>query len=411
MKIDLESRVLLSLISKTSFNKDVPFLQDNEKIEDINWRKVFEESIIQTVIFYAFCAVTPYKNHVPADVFEKWFSLSRRVLASNAVIINRQNELTEFLDKSNYRYIILKGLSSAEYYENPDMRMLGDIDFLIERNKTDEIAQKIREQLNYQNSVDIDHICHVTMAKGNTSIEMHFDIPGIPNNKNGEAIRQHIIHILEDTQHIKQAECEFTAPSHLNHGIIILLHTLHHLTGDGLGLRHLCDWGAFVNNTSKIDFWKDEFVPFLKEIKLFKFACVMSSVCKKYMGIDMPESLDFIDDEICDEIMCEILKSGNFGQKDDKFHDSGMIASENSKGNTNKSNLVIMLERLDSAVKSHWPMLNKWKILLPFAYIFFVLRYYFKVLKGERPTISSLIPEANRRKELYKKLEIYEDTK
>lgn len=410
MNFDLESRCLLSLIAKTSFGKDVPFLQGDEKIEDIDWAKVYKESFQQTVVLFASGAISPYKDVIPQEVFGKWLAFSGRTFTTNMFVVNYQNELVKFLDDNGYKYIILKGLSSASYYENPDMRMLGDVDFLIERNKTDEIAQRIQKELGYGRRSEFEHICHVTMTRERAAIEMHFEIPGIPHGDNGEYVREYIKNILENTQNVKMAECEFTAPSHLFHGVIILLHMLHHMTTEGLGLRHLCDWGAFVNKTADMDFWKTEFVPFLKKINLLTYAGVMASVCKKYMGIDMPAVLPVADDEICEEIMCDILQSGNFGNKDEQYHQSGLLVSENGKDSMNKSTFSVLLGKLDSAVKMHWPWLKRWKILLPFAYVIFTVKYYLKVLAGKRPSLTSLMPEANRRKELYKKLEIYEDT-
>ncbi len=407
MKLDLESRLLLSLIAKTSFDRDVPFLEDNEKIEDVNWSKVYGESATQAVLLFTACAVFPYKNLIPEDIYRKWYAFSKKAFATNSYVAGYQNELTDFLAKNNYKYVILKGLASASYYENPDMRMSGDVDFLIDRNLSDEIAKKIQNELEYNKYTEIEHKCHVKMTRTYENIEMHFEIAGIPDGNKGYRVRQFIKNILDDTQNLSLNGCEFSAPSHLFHGVVILLHTLHHITGDGLGLRHLCDWGAYVNKTAKMDFWDIEFVPFLKEIGLYTFASVMSSVCKRYMGIDMPLSLEVHKEELCEEIICEIFKSGNFGIKDEEYHDSSLLVAQ--EDNTQKSSFITLLKKLDSAVKSHWPQLNKWKILLPFAYIYFILRYYLKVFKGERHTITSLMPEANRRKEIYKKLRIYED--
>ena len=411
MHLDLESRVILSLIAKSSFDKDVEFLQNDEKVEDVNWEKVYTESVHQTVVLFASDAISPYRNYIPEKILGKWIAYSGKIFSTNMFVTKYQNELVNFLDNNDYKYIILKGLSSSSYYEKPDLRMLGDVDFLIENDRKEEIASKIQNVLKYNLYTDLDHICHITMTRGKAAIEMHFEIPGIPHGENGEYVRQYIKNILDDTQNIDMPDCKFTAPSHLYHGVIILLHMLHHMSSEGLGLRHLCDWGAFVNKTANMDFWSDEFIPFLKQINLLKYASVMASVCYKYMGIDMPESLPIADDDICEEMINEILHSGNFGNKDEQYQQSGLLVSEHGKDGVGKSTFSVLLGQLDSAVKLHWPWLKKWKILLPFAYVYFALKYCWKVLTGKRPSLTSLMPEANRRKELYKKLEIYEDSK
>lgn len=411
MSISLDNRVLLSLIAKTSFCKDVEFLQENEKQEDINWENVYKESVKQTVVLFASGAISLYQNTIPKEIYGKWLVHSSKVITNNLSVMNCQNELTDFLDKNNYKYIILKGLASASYYENPDMRMLGDVDFLVENHKTDEIAKTLQNDLGYSIHGMESHERHLTMTKKQGAIEMHYEIPGIPSGDKGEFVKSFITDILDDTKITVIDENSFTAPSHLFHGIIILLHMLHHMSSEGLGLRHLCDWGAYVNKTANMDFWDKSFIPFLNELGLLRYASVMASVCHRYMGIDMPDALPLSEESVCEEIICDVLQSGNFGNKDEQYHRSGWIVSENGKDGVKKSTFAVVLSRLDSAVKLHWPWLKKWKILLPFAYVLFTVRYYLKVLKGERPTLSSLVPEANKRKELYKKLEIYEDEK
>ncbi len=409
MGLNLENRVLLSLVAKSSFGKDVPFLKDEESLEDINWLQVYRESVQQAVPLFVLSALSDYRKYIPKNIFNEWFSLSGKAFTLNSFVANYQNELVKFLDDNQYKYVILKGFASASYYENPDMRMLGDVDFLVNSEKFQEIAEKIQKELNYNLSTNLEHNYHISMAKGRAKIEMHYEIAGIPNGAKGEYIKEYIKEILENTQYVQLNDCKFTAPSHLFHGIVILLHTLHHMTGDGLGLRHLCDWGAFVNKTAKMDFWADDLMPFLKKIGLYKFTNVITSVCQKYLNIDMPDSLITEDNELCEEIICDILKSGNLGAKNEQYHDSRLLISDD--GEQKMNTISTLTGKLDLAVKSHWPWLKKWKIFLPIAYLFFVLKYYFRVFKGERPTLNSLIPEANRRKILYKKLDIYEDSK
>lgn len=408
MSISLENRALLSLIAKTSFGKDVAFLRENEKPEDVNWADVYKESVQQTVLLFASGAVSDYKDVIPNEVFGKWLLHSSKVISNNMAVMKCQRELTDFLVDNGYKYVILKGLASSYYYENPDMRMLGDVDFLIDSEKTDEISKAICDKLGYNIYGTESHICHITMTRKRDAIEMHFEIPGIPHGENGEFVRKFVKNILDGTNTLSVDGQSFEAPSHLLHGTVILLHMIHHMSSEGLGLRHLCDWGAFVNKTCDMPFWESDFLPFLQHLGLVKYVSIMSSVCQRYMGIDMPKCLPVADSDVCEEMINDILQSGNFGNKDEQYHQSGWIVSENGKDGVKKSTFSVLLGRLDSAVKLNWPWFKKHKILLPLAYVAFTVRYYFKVITGKRPSLTSLMPEANRRKELYKKLEIYE---
>ena len=83
---------------------------------------------------------------------------------------------------------------------------------------------------------------------------MHFQPSGIPQGKAGVKVRKYLSDLLPRSE-TKQTELgEITVPSTFHHGLIILLHMCHHLTGDGLGLRHLCDWAVFINSIGEEKF-------------------------------------------------------------------------------------------------------------------------------------------------------------
>lgn len=411
MNLSLENRVLLSLIAKTSFDKDIPFLQGDEKLEDIDWNAVYTESVHQTVVLFVSNAISSYIHLIPKEIFGKWLALSGKTYTKNSHVLSVQEKVVNLLNNNNYKYAILKGPVSASYYENPDMRMLGDVDILIEKDKTDEIVDKFIKEFDLEKHTDIEHYCHVSMHNKNMFIEAHFEIPGIPDGDKGEYTKDFVKNILVDTKEMKLESSKFIVPNDLHHGIVILLHMLHHMTGEGLGLRHLCDWGAFVNKTFDMAFWDTEMIPYLKKMGLYTYTSIMTSICKKYFSIDAPQGLFNADDDICDEVMFDIFQSGNLGKKNEQYTKSALLISQSSNGKENKSNFTILFEKLDSAVKSHWPWLRKWKTILPLAYIYFALKYYVKVFSGERPKISNLVPEANRRREVYNNLKIFEDTK
>lgn len=56
----------------------------------------------------------------------------------------------------------------------------------------------------------------------------------------------------------------------------------HHLLGEGIGLRHLCDWAVFADSLKEKEF-RSLFETKLKSIGLWKFACILSQVCYKYL--------------------------------------------------------------------------------------------------------------------------------
>lgn len=97
-------------------------------------------------------------------------------------------------------------------------------------------------------------------------LEMHFNLAGIPEGKPGELVREYSKDIYEKASLCRLNNGEAMLPSPFHHGLIILLHTCHHMTGEGIGLRHLCDWAVFVNSLSDDEF-RQLFEDRLKKIR------------------------------------------------------------------------------------------------------------------------------------------------
>lgn len=87
-----------------------------------------------------------------------------------------QTELTEKLNEK-YEYVILKGIASATYYPRPELRCLGDVDFLTKEENVLEIEKEI-VALGYENYLDNGR--HITFKKTGKMIELHREITGVP---------------------------------------------------------------------------------------------------------------------------------------------------------------------------------------------------------------------------------------
>lgn len=109
-----------------------------------------------------------------------------------------------------------------------------------------------------------------------------------------------------------------------DHALVLLLHTQNHMQEAGVGLRHLCDWAAFLRAEADGAFWP-EFLDFLKEIGLLRFAEVLSKTCAMYLGAPL---LDFAKDapeELATGILEDILSGGNFGRRDETHSGSAVF--------------------------------------------------------------------------------------
>jgi hypothetical protein len=182
----------------------------------------------------------------------------------------------------------------------------------------------------------------------------------------------------------------------------------HHMLGEGIGLRHLCDWGYFVDKTADMPFWEQDVVPFLKEIGLFTYACVMSKTASMYLGTALPDWAKDADETLAESIMEDILSGGNFGQKDSVRKASAVMVSNRGKDGTKHGKLYYLAKTLLAGVYEIHPITKKHKILVPVFFLYKAVRHIVLMLLGKRVSFSKSIPQATKRKQLYDKLHIFE---
>ena len=72
-------------------------------------------------------------------------------------------------------------------------------------------------------------------------------------------------------------------PSDFHHGLILLLHTSHHMFGEGIGLWH--------------------------------FNCILTRMSITYLDCPDPGWTETIDDMLINSIILDIFTGGNFGRK------------------------------------------------------------------------------------------------
>lgn len=404
LKLTNEQKILLYLTAKSISETPNKLKVDESVFENANWQEIIEESKVHTVPIATFDAVTERKNYVPQDLYERWKRMAMSVLSSDYVVVQSQIELDELMN-GKYPYAILKGMAAGAYYPKPELRALGDVDFLIDPTKQAELEEFFKNA-GYEMSQG-DHPNHVVFTKPGAHLEMHFAVAGVPYGWQGEKVqaflKETIFHpIIRDVEGSR-----FPAPTDMEHGLVLLLHMQHHMVGDGLGLRHLSDWATYVAKTYKESYWEETLIPFLKEIGLYTYAAVMTKICVKYLQIPCPTWAEEADDETCDEVMHDILCSGNFGRKDENRAQSGMLISERGKGGMKHGALYNLAHSLHKAI-SRMRVVKKYPILYPFIYVYKAVRFLVLSLFGKRPSLIKMAPEAQKRKSVYEKLAVFE---
>ena len=385
---------LLFFLANALLGNDIQYFGCN--IDD-----VFKESVNQSVYSLVFNTIdlSCYKESID--------SIKSRLIVDtmqNASVFNDHVLVNELMTGNDIPYVILKGCASAYYYPRPYDRTMGDVDFLVPKDQ----FQKAKKVLLNQGYVSRNesHACHEVFRKQHsTSLELHFEPAGIPKNKKGDAIRRLFSDVF-DTAVVFQTDMgNMFIPDTFHHGLIILIHTAHHFTNEGIGLRHLCDWAAFVNRT---DDFQLLFEDKLKDVGLWRFAQIITALSTKYLGLKKQSWVDNIDDNLLDALILDIFKGGNFGKKTHDRDKEAMLMSV--KREKQYGALENFIHSVNSNAYLKWPVMKKCKPLLVYGWGYFGFRYLKRRVTGKRPAISikKMKSEAMERESIYSQFNLFQ---
>ena len=392
-----EQKILLKLVSATLSGGTAEI----QNPETVDWYAVASESDVQAVLPMALDAAAPLKQNIPQEVYEAWSDRAVNYLVKNTKVQNSQRELVKILTDAGYPYVIIKGEASAIYYNRPDLRILGDVDFLIDPSQNDEI-QKLLCKNGYTSEME-DHECHTVFKKPEAHLEMHREISGIPHGEKGETVRD----FLKDLLFSCQKDCDFNVPQKHHHGLVVLLHTQHHLVGEGIGVRHLCDWASFVNKTHTEAFWEEKLLPFLKDIGLMTFAKVLTKTCSIAFETPCPDWAD-ADETLCNQVLDDVFSGGNFGKKEKGRALSGALITNRGKDKIESGKWNRLYAVFKENIKKRHPVTKKYPILYPFYAVYKAVRFLALRITGKRPPLKTLSKDIDKRKSIYQQLKIFE---
>lgn len=189
--------------------------------------------------------------------------------------------LAKFYNDHGYKMMILKGYGLSLNYPQPNHRPSGDIDIWLFGQYKE--ADKIFSQ---KTGIEVDtaHHHHTVFNWKGFSVENHYDFINVHGTSSGARLEKIFKEIgPNDCKEINVCGSKIYLPSPTFHALFQLRHMLGHFSAVEIKLRHVLDWGFFVErNSSAIDWnW---LLGILKEFKMNKFCAIISSICVEDLG-------------------------------------------------------------------------------------------------------------------------------
>lgn len=202
-------------------------------------------------------------------------------------------------------YVVLKGTAAAQYYPNPELRALGDIDIITKPEDADAACESLLQNgyLEETSESDVQEGRHRTFSKYGVLIEVHSSFAIMKDPEKAKIFDSLIFDNIGNSHFL---------PDILN-GLVLIEHINQHLEG-GLGLRQIIDWMVFVDRCITDESWK-QFQELADQTGLKTLAIVATRMCEMYLGLPEHQWCRHSDRDLSTLLMKHILTSGNFGKK------------------------------------------------------------------------------------------------
>ena len=296
-------------------------------------------------------------------------------------LLHEQDKLLNLFDEHSIPCVILKGCAAAIYYPKPFLRAMGDVDFLVRRNQFEE-AMKLMESNGYVYSHGKNddgslafNSRHIGYYKNGIEFELHHHFSSTGFNMDDILEKS-----IDKREYRELNGHSFPVLPKVENGLVLLGHLYQHLKKDELGLRQIIDWEMYVHSALNEDRCKKEFASIAKELGLLDLAINVTLMCEKHLGLTKTIKRNVsATEEIADELLDNLLTSGNFGSKQLTLSEYSGERIRAVTGTIKSKGLFLYFQ--DNGLET-WKLCKKYPVLKPLAFIYGFFRFCIRGILG-----------------------------
>ncbi|MGH2622428.1 MAG: nucleotidyltransferase family protein [Sphingobacterium sp.] len=315
-----ETKAFLEALQSNLWNRKI----NPEAFENLNrgqWIAIFKLSFHQTVEGMISQAIQglPKELLPPSDLMLKWLVRQERIEQKNQLMDTIIAEQYTLFKQNGIQAILQKGHGVSLYYEQPSIRLSGDIDWYFPKKEAYHQANQLMEKLGD------DFKIHPAYSSGyhykEIEIEHHQKLVQLRNPFILKRVKKFYQQQEKHNLHHTIGGVSVEIPSPMLNILQVDAHILKHQITYGIGLRQLCDSARLYYSLS------NEIDPIaLKEIYtklgMLKWSYVFHQVLVNLLGLE-PTKLPYLPDTPPKSAWMEdyILRTGNFGFYDQEHPD------------------------------------------------------------------------------------------
>ena len=289
--------------------QDFPIDADKEL-----WLWMFKTAARQSLVgvCYQGVCLLPDEKRPPMGLTMKWAFEAEAIHGRNELQNQEAARLTRLFAEKGRKTAILKGQANARLYPDKLNRQPGDIDIWVEGGRDSVMALLVEtgllDGLSKMPTALYHHVELPENGRG-AMVEVHFR----PSSRvyNPFANRRMQRWLEAEILHTELVEEGFYVPSVRFALVMQLSHIHHHFMGEGIGLRHVCDYFMLLRNSSAED--RRVVAERLKSFGLHHTAGALMWVLGKVLQLAPSLMLCEPDSYRGEWMLRDIMSGGNFG--------------------------------------------------------------------------------------------------
>ena len=396
-------------------------VQWEQEISQSDWKGLFkmaEEQHVLPMIYEAVYSCPAMKKLEQGEI-----QLYKRSVIQSVMLQSLRTE--EFLKlykqfgEEEIRPLIVKGLICRNLYPNPDYRVSGDEDILIEEEdflKFHEcVLRKGMQLTNPEQDIIADYEVAYSKMGSPIYIEAHKSLFP-PNSEAYGEVNRYFENIWMNKENVEISGIKLWTLNSTDHLFYLICHAFKHFLHSGFGIRQVCDMVLFANEYGKEIDWL-RILKQCREIHAEKFAVAIFEIGRNHLTFDMEKACyptEWKSMNVDESMMLEdLLESGVYGDATmSRKHSSNITlqaVSAQKQGKKESHSLIKTVFPSAKTLESRYSYLKKRPYLLPIAWADRLIKYGKETKLMSENQVTEAVRIGNQRIDLLKFYDILND--